>query len=94
MVNVLSCHVENNQIFPEAATGNFGYRISTYMMATSHHFLCNYRLTLHHVEFKTFRMRSIGWVLFGANFRPLQEIKAIMGGGQIFDSGPFFARLQ
>ena len=40
---------------------------------------------------KTFRMRSIGWALFGVNFRPLQEIEAIMGGRQIFDTGPFFA---
>ena len=31
---------------------------------------------------------------FGVNFRPLQEIEAIMGGGQIFDTGPFFARLR
>ena len=35
---------------------------------------------------KTFRTRSIGWALFGVNFRPLQEIEAIMGGGRIFDS--------
>ena len=28
--------------------------------------------------------------LLGVNFRPLQEIEAIMGGGQIFDTGPFF----
>ena len=32
-------------------------------------------------------MRSIGWALFGVNFRPLQEI---MGGRQIFDTGHFF----
>ena len=38
--------------------------------------------------------RSIGWALFGVNFRPLQEIEAIMGGRQIFDTGPFFARLR
>ena len=43
---------------------------------------------------KTFRTRSIGWALFGVNFRPLQEIEAIMGGGRIFDTGPFFARLR
>ena len=36
-------------------------------------------------------MRSIGWALFGVNFKPLQEIE-IMGGGWIFDTGPFFAR--
>ena len=29
---------------------------------------------------KTLRMRSIGWALYGVNFRPLQEIEAIMGG--------------
>ena len=37
---------------------------------------------------------SIGWALFGVNFRPLQEIEAVMGGGRIFDTGPFFARLR
>ena len=31
---------------------------------------------------------------FGVNFRSLQEIEAIMGGGQIFDTGRFFARLR
>ena len=25
---------------------------------------------------------------------PLQEIESIMGGGRIFDTGPFFTRLQ
>ena len=43
---------------------------------------------------KTFRTRSIGWALFGVNFRPLQKIEAIMGDGRIFDTGPFFARLR
>ena len=62
-------------------------------LAISHLFLCNYRLTLHHVSL-TFRGRSIGWALFGVNFRPLQEIEAIMEGGRIFDTEPFFARLQ
>ena len=38
--------------------------------------------------------RSIGWALFGVNFRPLQEIETIMVGGWIFDTGPFFVRLQ
>ena len=33
-------------------------------------------------------------MLYGVNFRPLQEIEAIMGGGRIFDTGPFFARLR
>ena len=33
-------------------------------------------------------------MLFGVNFRPLQEIEAIIGGGQIFDTGSFFTRLQ
>ena len=37
--------------------------------------------------------RSMRWVLFRVNFRPLQEIKAKYGGGWIFDTGPFFARL-
>ena len=60
----------------------------------SNHFLCNYRLTLHCVELKSFRTRSIGWALFGVNFRSLQEIEATMGGGQIFDTGAFFARLR
>jgi len=46
------------------------------------------------LHLKTFRTRSIGWALFGVNFRPLQDIEAIMGGGQIFDTGPFFARLR
>ena len=41
------------------------------------------------LHLKTFRMRSIGWALFGVNFRPLQEIETIMGGGWIFDTGPF-----
>ena len=46
-----------------------------------------------HVAFKNFACtRSIKWELFGVNFRPLQEIEAIMGGGRIFDTGPFFAR--
>ena len=39
-------------------------------------------------------MRSIGWALFGVNFRPLQENEAIMGDGWIFDTGPFFVRLR
>ena len=56
----------------------------------THHFLCNFCIML---RFKTFRSRSIGWALFGVNFIPLQEIEAIMGGGRIFDNGPFFARL-
>ena len=43
---------------------------------------------------KTFRTWSIGWALFGVNFRTLQEIEAIMGGGLIFDTGPFFVRLR
>ena len=52
------------------------------------------RLTLHHVEYKTFCTRSTGWALFGVNFRPSQRIEAIyMGGGQIFDTRPFFVRL-
>ena len=42
------------------------------------------------LHLKTFLTRSIGWALFGVNFRPLHEIEAIMGGGQIFDTGPFF----
>ena len=37
-------------------------------------------------------LKWIGWALFGVNFRPLQEIEAIMGGGRIFDTRPFFAR--
>ena len=48
---------------------------------------------LHHVT-KTFHTRSIGWALFGVNFRPLEKIEQIIGGGQIFDTGAFFARLQ
>ena len=43
---------------------------------------------------KTFGTRSIGWALFGVNFRPLQEIEEIIGDGRIFDIGPFFARLR
>ena len=35
----------------------------------------------------------MGGCFYGANFRPSQEIEAIMGGGQIFDTGPFFVRL-
>ena len=50
------------------------------LVPISHPFLRNYRLTLHHVELKTFRARSIGWALFRVNFRPLQEIETIMGG--------------
>ena len=46
------------------------------------------------LHLKTFRTGSIGWALVGVNFRPLQEIEAIMGGGRIFDTGPFFARLR
>ena len=46
------------------------------------------------LQSKTFRTRSIGWALFGVNFRPLQKIEAIMGDGRIFDTGPFFARLR
>ena len=45
------------------------------------------------LHLKTFCTGSIGWALYGVNFRPLQEIEAIMGGGRIFDTGPFFARL-
>ena len=44
--------------------------------------------------FETFSTRSIGWVLFGVNFRPSQKIETIMGGGWIFDTGPFSARLR
>ena len=33
------------------------------------------------LHLKTFRTRSIGWALFGVNFRPLQKSEAIMGGG-------------
>ena len=40
------------------------------------------------------RARPTGWVLFRVNSRPLQEIKAKYGGGRIFDTGPFFARLR
>ena len=59
------------------------------LVSISHHFLpC---ITLH---LKTFRTRSTGWALFGVNFRPLQEIEAMMRGGRIFDTGPFFARLR
>ena len=43
------------------------------------------------LHLKTFCTSSIGWALFGVNFRPLQEIEAIIG--EIFDTGPFFARL-
>ena len=43
---------------------------------------------------KTSRTRLFGWALFGVNFRPLQKIEAIMGGGRIFDIGSFFARLR
>ena len=32
------------------------------------------------------------WALFGVNFRLLQE-KAIMEGGQIFDTGPFSCQM-
>ena len=39
-------------------------------LGISHLFLCNYRLTLHHVAL-IFCMRSIGWALFGVNCRPL-----------------------
>ena len=46
------------------------------------------------LHLKTFHTRSIGWALFGVNFRPLQEIEAIMWGGRIFDNGPFFTRLK
>ena len=42
------------------------------------------------LQSKTFCKRSIGWALFGVNFRPLQ----VMGGGRIFDTGPFFTRLR
>ena len=34
------------------------------------------------------------WVLFQINFRPQKEIKAKLGDGQTFHSGPSFARLQ
>ena len=43
---------------------------------------------------KAFLMRSIVLALFGVNFRPLQKVEAIMGGGRIFDTGPFFTRLR
>ena len=33
---------------------------------------------------KTFHTRSIGWGLFGVNFRPLQKIEEIMGVGGYF----------
>ena len=46
------------------------------------------------LHFKTFHTRSIGWALYGVNFRSLQEIETIMRGGWIFDTGPFFARLR
>ena len=56
----------------------FRYRINTNITS----FSVNYRLTLHHVQVKTFCMRSIGWAF----------TEAIMGGGGIFDTGPFVAR--
>ena len=59
------------------------------LVPISHYFLRNYRLTLHHVAFENFPY-EVNWV--GA--RPLQEIEAIMGGGRIFDTGPFFVRLR
>ena len=37
---------------------------------------------------------STGWAPFRVNFRPLQEIKVKYGGGRIFDTGPFIARLR
>ena len=46
------------------------------------------------LHLKTVRTRSIGWALFGVNFRPLQDIEAVMGGGQIFDAGLFFMTLR
>ena len=39
-------------------------------------------------------VRAMRWVLFRVNFRPMQEIKAKYGGGRIFDTGPFLARLR
>ena len=42
---------------------------------------------------KAFLTRSGGLALFGVNFRPLQEIEAINGGGRMFDTGLFFTRL-
>ena len=49
------------------------------LVPISHQFLCNYRLTLH---------RCCIWQLSAWG-----QI-AIMGGGQIFDTGPFFVRLR
>jgi len=43
---------------------------------------------LHHVAFENFP-HEVNWV--GAFW---SEIEAVMGGGWIFDTGPFFARLQ
>ena len=58
----------------------------------SHRFLCNYRLTFHHVAFENF-LHKVNWMgAFWSKLRPLKEIEAIMGGGRIFDTGPFFAR--
>ena len=77
---------------PYIVTG--GTTVDIVLVPISHHFLCNYRLTLHHVAFEKFS-HEVNWVgTFGVNFRPLQEIEAITGGGRIFDTGPFFARLR
>ena len=45
---------------------------------------------LHHC----LKLSARGLALFGVIFRPLQEVEAIMGDGQIFATGPFFTRLQ
>jgi len=57
--------------------------------------LCNYTLTLYHVAFENFP-HEVNWVgaFWSELYRPLQKIEAIMGGGRIFDTGPFFVRLR
>ena len=45
--------------------------LDTVLVPISHHFLCNYRLTLHHVAFENIPARS----QLGGRFRPLQEMK-------------------
>ena len=60
----------------------FTYCVSTYVTSFS-------VLTLHYVSFQNFP-HEVNWrALYGVNFRPLQEIETIMGGGRIFDTWPF-----
>ena len=65
------------------------YTTHTHAHTHMHTDKCNthfYALNINKMHLETFRTRS---ALFGVNFRPLQKIEAIMGGGQVCSNSNF-----